>query len=134
MPVSRSWSRAWTAATRAAQHGTFVSADLNYRSKVEPDKDRARRINQSLAPYLGFLVGSRLSSRVVAQVGHVHHAAHGLALGDEGHVAEIGGAELVDLTVQTVGDSEDLLVDDNVLDGHGQIIGDFLRQNRSSQM
>lgn len=42
----------------AAQHGTFVAADLNYRSKVEPDKNKARRINQTIAPYLGFLVGN----------------------------------------------------------------------------
>jgi 2-dehydro-3-deoxygluconokinase len=46
------------AACKAAEHGTFVSADLNYRSKVEPDKSRARKINQSLAPHLGFLVGN----------------------------------------------------------------------------
>ena len=39
-------------------HGTFVAADLNYRSKVEPDKSRARSINQKIAPYLGFLVGN----------------------------------------------------------------------------
>jgi 2-dehydro-3-deoxygluconokinase len=46
------------AAQKAAEHGTFVSADLNYRSKVEPDKNKARGINQKLAPYLGFLVGN----------------------------------------------------------------------------
>ncbi len=46
------------AARKAAQHGTFVSADLNYRSKVEPDKSKARAINQKLAPHLGFLVGN----------------------------------------------------------------------------
>jgi 2-dehydro-3-deoxygluconokinase len=43
---------------KANQHGTFVAADLNYRSKVEPNKDRARAINQTIAPYLGFLVGN----------------------------------------------------------------------------
>jgi len=42
----------------ANQHGTFVAADLNYRAKVEPDKNRARQINQKIAPYLGFLVGN----------------------------------------------------------------------------
>ena len=42
----------------ANQHGTFVAADLNYRSKVEPNKARAKQINQALAPYLGFLVGN----------------------------------------------------------------------------
>jgi len=42
----------------ANKHGTFVAADLNYRSKVEPDKNRARQINQKVAPHLGFLVGN----------------------------------------------------------------------------
>lgn len=46
------------AAQKAAEHGTFVSADLNYRSKVEPDKKKARAINNKLAPYLGMLVGN----------------------------------------------------------------------------
>jgi len=43
---------------KANEHGTFVAADLNYRSKVEPDKARARQINQAIAPYIGFLVGN----------------------------------------------------------------------------
>ncbi len=42
----------------AAAHGVFVAADLNYRSKVEPDKERARAINRRIAPHLGFLVGN----------------------------------------------------------------------------
>ena len=42
----------------AAEHGVFVTADLNYRSKVEPDKQRAREINRKLAPSIGFLVGN----------------------------------------------------------------------------
>jgi len=46
------------AVQKANQYGTFVVADLNYRSKVEPDKNRARQINQKIAPYLGFLVGN----------------------------------------------------------------------------
>ena len=46
------------ASQKAAEYGTFVSADLNYRSKVEPDKSRARAINRKLAPYLGMLVGN----------------------------------------------------------------------------
>ena len=46
------------AAQKAAEHGVFVCADLNYRSKVEPDKQRARGINQRLAPYIGMLVGN----------------------------------------------------------------------------
>ena len=46
-------------AARAAQaSGTFVAADLNYRAKVEPNKERARAINQRLAPYLSMLVGN----------------------------------------------------------------------------
>jgi 2-dehydro-3-deoxygluconokinase len=43
---------------KAREYGTFVAADLNYRSKVEPNKARAREINQAIAPYLGFLVGN----------------------------------------------------------------------------
>ena len=46
------------AVAAANANGTFVAADLNYRSKVEPDKSKARAINQKLAPYLGFLVGN----------------------------------------------------------------------------
>ena len=46
------------AVAAANANGTFVVADLNYRSKVEPDKSKARAINQKLAPYLGFLVGN----------------------------------------------------------------------------
>src|SRR5512136_1683123 len=43
---------------KANEYGTFVAADLNYRSKVEPNKARAREINQKVAPFLGFLVGN----------------------------------------------------------------------------
>jgi len=43
---------------KANEYGTFVAADLNYRAKVEPDKEKARAINQKIAPYLGFLVGN----------------------------------------------------------------------------
>lgn len=46
------------AVQKANEHGTFVAADLNYRAKVEPNKDKARQINQKIAPYLGFLVGN----------------------------------------------------------------------------
>jgi len=46
------------AAQKAAEFGTFVSADLNYRSKVEPNKQKAKDINRKLAPYLGMLVGN----------------------------------------------------------------------------
>lgn len=46
-------------AARAAQAaGSFVAADLNYRSKVEPNKARARAINRRLAPHLSMLVGN----------------------------------------------------------------------------
>ena len=53
-----SWGLALEAVKEANKHGTFVAADLNYRTKVEPDKKRARQINQKIAPFLGFLVGN----------------------------------------------------------------------------
>lgn len=43
----------------AKKHGTVVSFDLNYRSKVEPDKERARGINKQIVPYVDFLVGNQ---------------------------------------------------------------------------
>jgi 2-dehydro-3-deoxygluconokinase len=43
---------------KANEMGVFVAADLNYRSKVEPNKARAREINKKIGPYLGFLVGN----------------------------------------------------------------------------
>ncbi|MCK4401870.1 sugar kinase, partial [bacterium] len=43
------------AVKKANEYGTFVSADLNYRSKVEPDKNKAHSINQKMTPFLGFL-------------------------------------------------------------------------------
>lgn len=46
------------AVKKANEFGTFVSADLNYRAKVQPNKEIARSFNQKLAPYLGFLVGN----------------------------------------------------------------------------
>ncbi len=46
------------AVKKANEYGTFVAADLNYRSKVQPDKNKAREINQKVAQYLGFLVGN----------------------------------------------------------------------------
>lgn len=46
------------AVQEANRNGTLVAADLNYRSKVEPDKNRARQINRKIAPYIGFLVGN----------------------------------------------------------------------------
>ncbi|MFZ1471594.1 MAG: sugar kinase [Anaerolineae bacterium] len=53
-----SWQLALEGMAAAAEHGVFVAADLNYRSKVEPDKARAREINRKLAPHIGFLVGN----------------------------------------------------------------------------
>src|SRR5262245_61173096 len=43
----------------AGRHGTFRSYDLNYRSKVEPDKERARAVNRRLVPQVDFLVGNQ---------------------------------------------------------------------------
>ncbi len=43
----------------AGSHGTFRSYDLNYRSKVEPDKERARSINRRIAAHVDFLVGNQ---------------------------------------------------------------------------
>lgn len=44
---------------KAGQYGAGRSFDLNYRSKVEPSKDRARQINRSIVPYVDFLVGNQ---------------------------------------------------------------------------
>ncbi|GIX06341.1 MAG: 2-dehydro-3-deoxygluconokinase [Candidatus Poribacteria bacterium] len=63
------------AAQKAAEHGTFVSADLNYRSKVEPNKERARAINRRLAPYLGMLVGN--DSDLADALGYETHVEEG---------------------------------------------------------
>ena len=43
---------------KAGEHGVGRSFDLNYRSKVEPDKERARRINRGIVPHVDFLVGN----------------------------------------------------------------------------
>ena len=43
---------------QAGHHGSGRSFDLNYRSKVEPDKERARQINRSIVPHVDFLVGN----------------------------------------------------------------------------
>jgi len=51
-------SLALEAVKKANQYGTYVAADLNYRSKVEPDRNKAREINQKIVPFLGFLVGN----------------------------------------------------------------------------
>lgn len=44
---------------KADEHGVFRSFDLNYRSKVEPDKDKARAINKEIVPHTDFLVGNQ---------------------------------------------------------------------------
>ena len=44
---------------KAQEHGAGTSFDLNYRSKVEPDKNRAREINRSIVPHVDFLVGNQ---------------------------------------------------------------------------
>jgi 2-dehydro-3-deoxygluconokinase len=43
----------------AGRHGAFRSFDLNYRSKVEPDKEKARQINRTIVPHADFLVGNQ---------------------------------------------------------------------------
>ncbi|MCY3760289.1 MAG: sugar kinase [Gemmatimonadetes bacterium] len=43
---------------KAGEHGVGRSFDLNYRSKVEPDKERARQINRGIVPHVDFLVGN----------------------------------------------------------------------------
>ena len=44
---------------KAGEHGAGRSFDLNYRSKVEPNKERAREINRSIVPHVDFLVGNQ---------------------------------------------------------------------------
>lgn len=43
----------------AGEHGVFRSFDLNYRAKVEPDKEKARGINRGIVPHTDFLVGNQ---------------------------------------------------------------------------
>ncbi len=43
----------------ANKHGVIVSFDLNYRSKVEPDKSRARAINREIMPHVDFVLGNQ---------------------------------------------------------------------------
>lgn len=44
---------------KAEEHKVFRSFDLNYRSKVEPDRDKARAINRAIVPHTDFLVGNQ---------------------------------------------------------------------------
>lgn len=43
----------------AGEAGTFRAFDLNYRSKVEPDKDRAQKQNRQIVELTDFLVGNQ---------------------------------------------------------------------------
>jgi len=43
----------------AGKHGAFRSYDLNYRSKVEPDKEKARANNRKIVSHVEFLVGNQ---------------------------------------------------------------------------
>ena len=43
----------------AGSAGAFRAFDLNYRSKVEPDKARARRINRKIVAETDFVVGNQ---------------------------------------------------------------------------
>ena len=44
---------------KAGEHGTMRSFDLNYRSKVEPDKKKAHGINRQIVAETDFLVGNQ---------------------------------------------------------------------------
>lgn len=44
---------------KAKQYGTCRSFDLNYRSKVEPNRERAREINRRIVAETDFLVGNQ---------------------------------------------------------------------------
>ena len=44
---------------KAGEYGAGRSFALNYRSKVEPDKERARTINRTIVPHVEFLVGNQ---------------------------------------------------------------------------
>jgi len=50
---------AFEAMTAAGRAGTFRSFDLNYRSKVEPDKEKARALNRRIVEHADFLVGNQ---------------------------------------------------------------------------
>ena len=43
----------------AGRHGVFRSYDLNYRSKVQPDKDKARATNRQILGEVEFVVGNQ---------------------------------------------------------------------------
>ncbi|MGQ9661667.1 MAG: PfkB family carbohydrate kinase [Kiritimatiellia bacterium] len=54
-----SYQVALEAMQAAGDAGTFRSFDLNYRSKVEPDKEKVRRQNRMIAEHVDFLVGNQ---------------------------------------------------------------------------
>ena len=56
---SKTAALAREAMERARGHDVRVCFDLNYRSKVEPDKEKAREINRSIVPQVDFLVGNQ---------------------------------------------------------------------------
>lgn len=56
---SKSAELALEAMQAAGRHGAFRSYDLNYRSKVEPDKERARSVNKRIVGHVDFLVGNQ---------------------------------------------------------------------------
>lgn len=56
---SKSAELALEAMQAAGRHGAFRSFDLNYRSKVEPDKERARSVNKRIVGHVDFLVGNQ---------------------------------------------------------------------------
>ncbi len=43
----------------AGKYGAMRSTDLNYRSNVEPNKEKARAINKQIVPHVEFLVGNQ---------------------------------------------------------------------------
>lgn len=55
----KSSAMALEAMQTAGKYGTVRSFDLNYRSKVEPNKDRARAANRKIIPHVDFLVGNQ---------------------------------------------------------------------------
>ena len=56
---SKTADLALEAMKKAGEYGAGRSFDLNYRSKVEPSKDRAREINKLIVPHVEFLVGNQ---------------------------------------------------------------------------
>jgi 2-dehydro-3-deoxygluconokinase len=56
---AKSAELAFVAMQAAGRHGVFRSYDLNYRSKVEPDKERARSVNKRIVAHVDFLVGNQ---------------------------------------------------------------------------